>query len=442
MANPFDFHLNMRENLNKARTVGHILVLDIGSSKISSAIVEFGHAAESSGLRSGMFTPQLGCRVNGFYYSKSHGVEHGDIVDTDKAVSAIRETVNQTFRAAGKRCPEVVLSYSGAVYSSQIYHGSVELDSQKVSEYHIAKAIQNCGVESLIDGHEFLHAHPVNFSIDQRQGMHDPRGMTGNRLSVDVHAVTISSRAVENVYECVTRCGLKLAGIHSAAYASGLSTLVENEQELGTAIVNIGHGITTVAGFIKKHMLFTDSFPIGGRHISDDIIQAFAVSEVQAEKLKILYGGVAATSRDDRVFCQTSHKNTRNPAITKSHLIGVIYPRVEEILENLNIVLQSFDWGISGSQQIVFTGGCSLLTGFDDLIRTKFGQGIRIGRPVQITGFPSVTIESPFSALVGLCLLVAQPQDEVWDFQQYGKGYPQTFLERMADFLTWMQKGW
>ena len=437
----FEFHLKMRGNLNEAMKLGHILVLDIGSSKICSAIIEYGHHPQHHKLRKGMFAKGLGCKINGFFYSKSRGISNGEIVDVKEAASAISENINHTLNEAQQTCPYVLISYSGEVLSSQIYHGSVELDSQIVSEFHIARAINNCRISGLIKGQEFLHAHPVNFSIDQRKGMLDPRGKSGNRLAVDVHAITVGANAIEAIYETINLCGLKLAGIHSEAYASGLSTLVEHEQEIGTVIVNIGHSVTSIGGFNRKHMLFTDSIPIGSGHITHDICEAFSVSEEQAEYWKILYGGVFATPADDKVICR-SLDGYQDSVISKAHLIGVIYPRVEEILEHLSIVLQSFQWGQPGSQQIVFTGGGSLLTGFDDLIREKFGHGIRIGRPVQLTGFPAASLAPPISSLIGLCLLVTQPQDEVWDFIKFDEYPPSTFVGQITEFLTWLQKEW
>ncbi|MCY4101343.1 MAG: hypothetical protein OXF46_10560, partial [Rhodobacteraceae bacterium] len=117
----------------------------------------------------------------------------------------------------------------------------------------------------------------------------------------------------------------------------------------------------------------------------------------------------------------------------------------EEILEAISHSLGAFEWGVGGTQPIVFTGGGSLITGFDDLARSKFGQGIRIGRPVQLTGYPSEKAETPFSSLVGLCILVAQPQDEIWDFdiiENQQKGIPWEKMEEILPLFSseWVQK--
>ncbi|MCY4184540.1 MAG: cell division protein FtsA [Rhodobacteraceae bacterium] len=446
MKEQFKFQKRMREHQNNARSRGLINVLDIGSSKISSALVQIGDAkSDRVTPKAGLFLPNLGCRVLGLYYTRSEGVEDGEVIDPVQTSNVIKKTLHHTFRIAGRRSNEVVISFSGLTHSSSIYTGSTELFGNQVTEKHIAKAILESKIPTSIEGREFIHAQPIHFAIDHRGGILDPRGQSGNKLTVSINAVTISTEALQCILEALVISKLNLAGLVSSAYASGLSTLVENELELGSVIVDIGHGVTKLAGFMKKHMLFTDSFNIGGQLITSDIVEAFGVSGGFAERLKILQGGVNATTRDDKILFDTPDEHRNALKITRSDLISVIRPRVEEILETISHSLEAFEWGIGGTQPIVFTGGGSLIAGFDDLVRSKFGQGVRIGRPVQLTGYPSEKAETPFSALVGLCILVVQPQDEVWDFdiiENQQKGIPWEKMEEIFPLFSseWIQK--
>ena len=49
---------------------------------------------------------------------------------------------------------------------------------------------------------------------------------------------------IQNLLYCIKRCDLELAGIASSAYVSGISSLVEDEQELGAACIDMGGGAT------------------------------------------------------------------------------------------------------------------------------------------------------------------------------------------------------
>ena len=71
-------------------------------------------------------------------------------------------------------------------------------------------------------------------------------------------------------------------------------------------------------------------------------MQAFQITEEIAERLKTLHGGVVQTSHDDRELIEIPGKNNNwndeRSAISRSELIGVIRPRVEEILEKIRPV--------------------------------------------------------------------------------------------------------
>jgi cell division protein FtsA len=48
-----------------------------------------------------------------------------------------------------------------------------------------------CDVPDIGDGREVLHAQPVNFALDHRSGLGDPRGQIGNRLACDMHLLSV-----------------------------------------------------------------------------------------------------------------------------------------------------------------------------------------------------------------------------------------------------------
>jgi cell division protein FtsA len=139
----------------------------------------------------------------------------------------------------------------------------------------------------------------------------DPRGQIGQRLACDMHMLTIDTQAVQNILYCVKRCDLELAGLASSAYVSGVSSLVEDEQELGAACVDMGGGTTGISIFMKRHMIFADTVRLGGEHVSIDISKGLQVPLGVAERLKTLHGGVVATGMDDREMHRARRRDRR-----------------------------------------------------------------------------------------------------------------------------------
>ena len=114
-------------------------------------------------------------------------------------------------------------------------------------------------------------------------------------------------------------------------------------------------------------------------------------------------------------------------------------PRVEEILEDVRARLDAAGFEHLPSQQIVLTGGGSLIPGIDGLAARILGQRVRLGRPLRVQGLPQAATGAGFSAAVGLCLFAAHPQDEWWDFEIPAASYPARSLKRA---MRWFKQNW
>jgi len=68
--------------------------------------------------------------------------------------------------------------------------------------------------------------------------------------------------------------------------ASALSTLKEQEKELGVALVDIGAGTGDLAVYVNGGIAHTSVLPIGGDYITKDIAYALRISLEEAENLK------------------------------------------------------------------------------------------------------------------------------------------------------------
>lgn len=434
----------MRNMRRAALQRGVIGVLDIGTSKVSCLVLNFdgtGTFRETDGV--GPMAGQANFRVIGAASTRSRGMRHGEIETMAETEKAIRTVVAQAQKIAGVRVDHVIACLSGGRPASYGLAGDIALDVGKVTEHDVATVLASCDMPDFGRGREVLHAQPVNFAVDHRSGLADPRDHVGNRLACDMHVLTVDGDAIGNLVQCIRRCDLELAGIASASYVAGRAALVEDEQELGSACIDFGGGATSVSIFIKKHMIFADAVRIGGNLITQDIAQGLRVSLQVAERLKTLNGGIEATGRDDRdmieVGGETGDWETDRRTVSRADVIGVMRPRVEEILENVRQVLDAAGFDYLPSQQIVLTGGGSQIPGLDILATRILGPNIRCGRPLRIDGLAHQFTDPSFSSAVGLALFAAHPQDEWWDFEMPADSYSARSLRRA---YRWFRNNW
>ncbi|MEL6167897.1 MAG: cell division protein FtsA [Pseudomonadota bacterium] len=434
----------MRAMRRFAMQRGVIAVLDIGTSKIACLILRFdGTEPKKSTDGIGSLAGQASFRVIGAATTRSRGVRLGEIDAMRETERAIRTAVQAAQKMATVRVDHAIVCVSGGRPRSYGLAGDITLAETQVSEGDVARVLAACDVPDIGDGREVVHAQPVNFALDHRTGLIDPRGQIGHRLACDMHMLTVDATLIENILYCVKRCDLELAGLASSTYVSGISSLVEDEQELGAACIDMGGGTTGVSIFIKKHMIFSETIRLGGEHITSDICKGLQIPRAQAERIKTFHGGVVATGMDDREMIElasdTGDWEHDRRQVSRAELIGIMRPRVEEILEDARSALDAAGFDALPSQQIVLTGGGSQIPGLDTLAPKILGQQVRIGRPLRVQGLPQAVTGAAFASAVGLSLFAAHPQDEWWDFEIPADGYPARSFRKA---VKWFKDNW
>jgi cell division protein FtsA len=427
---------------------GVIAILDVGSSKIACLVLRFDgpeqfSAKDSGGDGVGSMAGQSSFRVIGAATTRSRGVRFGEVEAMAETERAVRTAVQAAQKMANVRVDHVIACLSGGRPRSYGLDGQVDVQGQVVTEGDIGRVLAECEIPDIGEGREVLHAQPINFALDHRSGLADPRGQIGATLTTDMHMMTVEASIIENLLYCIKRCDLELAGIASSAYASGISSLVEDEQELGAACIDMGGGSTGISIFMRKHMIYSDSVRMGGDHVTSDISMGLQVAPAMAERIKTFYGGVLATGMDDRemieVGSNTGDWERDRRTVSRAELIGIMRPRVEEILEEVRVRLDAAGFEHLPSQQIVLTGGGSQIPGLDGLATKILGQQVRLGRPLRVQGLPQAATGSAFSAAVGLSLFAANPQDEWWDFDIPAEKYPARSFKRA---VRWFRENW
>ena len=433
----------MRNMRKAAMQRGVIAILDVGSSKIACLVLRFDGSEKATDQGVGSLAGQSGFRVIGAATTRSRGVRFGEIAAMGETERAIRTALQSAQKMAGIRVDHVIACFSGAEPRSYGLAGQVEVHGTQVDEQDVARVLSACDVPDYGNGRDVLHAQPVNFALDHRSGLSDPRGQIGNELSTDMHMLTVNGQVIQNLAHCVKRCDLELAGLASSAYVSGISALVEDEQELGAACIDMGGGSTGISIFMKKHMIYADAVRLGGDHVTSDISMGLQVPMTMAERIKTVHGGLVATGMDDREMIsiggETGDWEHDRRTASRAELIGIMRPRVEEILEDVRARLDAAGFEHLPSQQIVLTGGASQIPGLDALASRILGHQVRLGRPLRVHGLPQAVTGPGFSSAVGLCLFAAHPQDEWWDFEIPVDRYPARSLKRA---MKWFRDNW
>ncbi|QFR35087.1 cell division protein FtsA [Ancylobacter sp. TS-1] len=384
------------------RRTGVVGVLEVGTSKIVCMIARLKPRDATSSLRRRTHSVD----VLGIGHTSAHGIKGGTVIDMERAEHAIRRAVDAAERMAGAQIASVVVALAGGRLSSEHFTAEVDLPEPAVAEGDIRRVLDAASTFAIGEGRTILHALPVGYALDGVGGIGEPRGMLGRRLGVDLHVVTAEASAVRNLLLCIERCHLGVEAMVAAPYAAALSTLADDEAELGVTLIDFGAGTTTVAVVENGHCVHVDGIAIGGQHVTNDVARGLSTRLADAERLKSLHGGVMAMGADEREMLTvpgiSDDHHDMPRAIAKARLVRIVRPRVEEIVELVRDRLIASGHAAGAGRRVVLTGGAAQLTGLAELVGKILGPQVRIGRPLGISKLPEAARGAPFAVATGL----------------------------------------
>lgn len=367
-------------------------VLDIGTTKIACLIGRI----ESDGRP----------RVLGFGWHKGRGVRGGGIVDLDEAERAIRACVGQAEDMADTRLQRVIVNLSCGQPESRLYNVQWPVGGRPVSDNDIRGVLAEGRQRAIMEGRESIHAIPLNFSVDATDHVPDPRGLYCTTLTARLHIIDAASTALRSLEACMARCDLEIEDLVSAPMAAGLSTLVDDERELGATVIDMGGGTTGFAVFADNQLMHTAQLPIGGLHVTKDLATGLSTTLAHAERLKTLYGNVEHSPDDDNEMLpvplvgeEEDHQLARVP---RSMVVKIIRPRIEETFEYVKDRLEGSGMTRAAGNRVVLTGGACQLPGLREMAARMLNRQVRLGRPLALRGVPELASGPAFAVAAGL----------------------------------------
>jgi cell division protein FtsA len=340
---------------------------------------------------------------------ESTGVLRGVVSNIEKTVKAIREAVDSCERQAGMKFHTVYVGIAGQHIKSLQHRGILtrENDHTEISRRDIDRLVNDMFKLVLPPGDKIIHVFPQEFTVDNEQGISDPIGMCGVRLEANFHIITGQITAINNLYRCVEKAGLKVADLTLEPIASAQAVLYEEERQAGVALVDIGGGTTDITVFHEDIIRHTAVIPFGGNVVTSDIKEGCTVLQPQAEKLKVRFGSALASEvYENRIITIPGLRGREHKEISEKNLARIIQARMEEIFDYVlwEIRRSGYERKLIGG--LVLTGGGALLHHVDKLAELHTGMSCRIGLPIEhlAHGYQESVNSPVFSTAIGLLL--------------------------------------
>jgi cell division protein FtsA len=375
-----------------ARRERYLVGLDIGTSKTTAIVAEPGDDGSLN--------------IVGMGVAESNGIRRGLVVDLEAAVESIKKSILEAELTAGIEIDNVLLALCGPHVKGFNSRGVVAVagKNREITHEDVGRAIDAAKAVSLPTGRQILHVLPQDFVVDDQDGIRDPVGMTGARLEVNVHVVTGSVTATQNIIACANRAGVHVQGTVLGQLAASDAVLTEDEKELGVALLDVGGGTTDLAIFERGSLWHTAVIAVGGDHFTNDIAVGLRMPIPDAEKLKRRSGCALSGMVEDEETIEVASVGGRRPRVMGRRILTeVLQPRAEEIFHLVWDEIRHAGYEKSLNSGIVLSGGGAILDGLPEIAEQIFDLPIRRGSPTGIAGGLADHVNSPaFATAVGL----------------------------------------
>lgn len=370
----------------------YLVGLDIGSTKTCALIGE----PDESGVR----FLALGA-------AESKGLRKGLIVNLDAAVNSIRRAVEEAESVAGVPVESALTGVAGGHIRGVNSRGGITLGqhARDIQRDDIRRAVDAARNISLPDDRQILHVLPHEFFVDAQDSIRDPMGMLGQRLEVDVHIVTASTAAAQNLVSAVNRAGVVVADTVLEPLAAADACLTQDERELGCCLLDIGGGTTELLVYHGGMVRHSAAIPVGGDHFTNDLAVGLRTPIPEAEKIKRAHACAWRELMGEDYAIEIASVGDRPPRTVFARMLAeIVEPRAQELLALIRDDLQRAGLDAQIPAGIVLAGGGAKLRGFAELAERMFGLPVRIAAPRGLAGMPEEVAQPEYATVVGLVL--------------------------------------
>jgi cell division protein FtsA len=375
----------------------HIVALDIGSTKTCALIGEM----DDDG----------GVKFSALGAAESKGWRKGQIVNLDLAVSSIRRAVEEAETIVGVPVESAVIGVAGSHVRGVNSRGGITVGARPrdIQRDDVRRAIEAARGVTLPEDREVLHVLPQEFFLDGHDNIRDAIGMVGSRLEANVHIVTASGSATQNIVTAVNRAGVRVDDTVLEPFASAEACLTQDERELGACLLDIGGGTTELIAYTGGVVRHTAAIPVGGDHFTNDLAVGLRTPIPEAEKIKREYAQACRELLTEDGAIEIASVGDRPPRMIFARMVAeIVQPRAQELVMLIRDELRRAGLESQIPAGIVLTGGGAHLRGLVELAERTINLPARIGIPRGLAEMSEEVSRPEYATAVGLVLYGAR----------------------------------
>lgn len=405
--------------------IGDIIVgIDIGTSRIAAVVGEVNNFNQIEIICSSSY--------------KCTGIKKTKIINEEEVSNSLVKVLDKIEDESGLRVNSAYVTIPGK-YTTIVQNSITKEARDKysgISLRDVQTAIMQVKDIDIPEGKVSIDIVPDKFILDTGKTTEDPVGSLSSSFTLKAQIILADKEYVRQISSIFKKAGIDVDGLVPTTLAQRNLILDNNELHDNVMILDMGAGNTDIGVFEGSSYLYTNTIPLGGNSITNDIALVLNISEEEADKLKKQYGLALKSfiDNDNDILLNTFKGENRNKTIKSSELIEIIEARIEEIfsLVNKDITNQGIKTRINN---VVLTG-----QGITNINKCDVAGKINLNIPVKIAiGRLISTVKPTFRVAYALVRYIAsRPFTKTVSSSidtKSEEGFFKTLLERIKEFF-------
>lgn len=376
--------------------VGDIIVgMDIGTSKISLVIGEVNNFGQIETI----------CSAS----NMCNGIKKGKIINEEEVIRTIVKTIEDAESDSNLKINSAYITIHGKDVT--IVQNSITKEVKDryagISAKDVSSAIMQAKDIDVPENKTIIDIVAEKFILDDGKIISDPIGSFCSSFTLKAQIVLANKEYIRQIHNIFRKADLEIDGIVPITLAEKNVVLDTNELNDNIMILDIGAGNTEIGVFEGAEFVYTNTIPLGGDNITNDIALVLNISIEEADKLKKQYGLAMKSyiDNDNEIMLNTCKDESKSKIIKSSELIEIIEARIEEMFKLINDDITAH--GVKQRiNNVVLTG-----QGIVNISKSDVAGKVILNIPVKIsTGRMVSTIRPGYRTAYALVRYVASRQ--------------------------------
>jgi cell division protein FtsA len=377
-----------------------VVALEMGTSKVRALV---GEEREDGYLM-----------VIGVGEAPSRGVRKGEIMDFENALACAESVLTLAEEQSKVSINYVNMVITGGHIRSVINRGTVPvLEAEgEITEEAIERVSEMARAISLPNDRDVLHTIHQQFYVDDQEGVVNPEGMVGARLTASMLIMHGVRNRVVTFQKLAQSAKVDVDSCAFSGLCAALAVLTPEQKESGCVVLDLGAGTTDYVVYADRCIAAAGCIAVGGDHITNDLAMVLNIPLQQSEKLKIDVGVNADKAAFEQPVIIPPSGGFSGRSVRLRDVYDIIDARLDELLDMIMADIERHGLKKQLGAGVVLTGGGAYMKNVVPYIGDKWHMPCAIGRPKNVSGIAVATEGPEFAATIGMLRYALRHSDE------------------------------